>query len=189
MKKEIRKITEGIKYLSDWEDFKSLPQNEHYILDKDICGCGATEAFIKSDRPLIIAMPRKHLLYNKYCQHIGEDIFLYRFIDRQQYFSDKEPTQKELIEFDRRFIDYLRSSGNKILATYDSLDKLTILMKQEGVNLSAYQVVVDEFQQIIEDAPFKANIEHQFYMVLKKFNSVVYLSATPFLQTLSLIHI
>ncbi len=183
MKKEIRKITEGIKYLSDWEDFKSLPQNEHYILDKDICGCGATEAFIKSDRPLIIAMPRKHLLYNKYSQHIGEDIFLYRFIDRQQYFSDKEPTQKELIEFDRRFIDYLRSSGNKILATYDSLDKLTILMKQEGVNLSAYQVVVDEFQQIIGDAPFKANIEHQFYMVLKKFNSVVYLSATPFLQT------
>ena len=184
MKIELRKVKpEGIKYLSDWEGFKSLPQNEHYILDKDICGCGATEAFIKSDRPLIIVMPRKHLLYNKYSQHIGEDIFLYRFIDRQQYFSDKEPTQEELIEFDRRFKDYLRSSGNKILATYDSLYKLTGLMKQEGLDLSAYQVVVDEFQQIIGDAPFKANIEHRFYLALKKFTCVVYLSATPFLHT------
>lgn len=184
MKIEIRKVEpEGIKYLSEWKDFNALPQNEHYILDKDICGCGATEAFIKSNRPLIIVMPRKHLLYNKYSQHIGEDIFLYRFIDRQQYFSDKEPTQEELMEFDRRFIDYLRSSSNKILATYDSLYKLTELMKQEGLDLGVYQVVVDEFQQIIGDAPFKANIEHRFYMALKKFTSVVYLSATPFLQT------
>lgn len=184
MKIEIRKVEpEGIKYLSEWKDFNALPQNEHYILDKDICGCGATEAFIKSNRPLIIVMPRKHLLYNKYSQHIGEDIFLYRFIDRQQYFSDKEPTQEELMEFDRRFIDYLRSSGNKILATYDSLYKLTELMKQEGLDFGVYQVVVDEFQQIIGDAPFKANIEHRFYMALKKFTSVVYLSATPFLQT------
>jgi len=183
MKTEIKTIPEGIQYLSDWEDFKSLPQNEHYILNKDICGCGATEAFIRSNRPLIIAMPRKHLLFNKYSQHIGENIFLYRFKDQQQYFCDKEPTKEELIEFDRRFIEYLRNGGTKILATYDSLDKLTKLMKQEGVELSGYQVVVDEFQQIIGDAPFKANIEHQFYMALKKFNSVVYLSATPFLQT------
>lgn len=183
MKIEIKKVSEGIKYLSDWKDFKTLPQNEHYILNKDICGCGATEAFIKTNRPLIIAMPRKHLLFNKYSQHIGEDIFLYRFINQQQYFSEKEPTQDELAEFDRLFIDYLRASGKKILATYDSLDKLTRLMNQEGIDLSVYQVVVDEFQQIIGDSPFKANIEHQFYLALKKFNSVAYLSATPFLQT------
>ena len=184
MRIEVKEVKpEGIKYLSEWEDFYTLPKNEHYILDKAICGCGATEAFIKSDGPLIIVMPRKHLLYNKYSQHIGEDIFLYRFKDVQQYFSDKEPTQEELMEFDRRFIEYLRYRGKKILATYDSLHKLTGLMKEEGVDLSTYQVVVDEFQQIICDAHFKANIEHQFYIALKKFTSVVYLSATPLLKT------
>lgn len=183
MRLKTKKVDKGIRYLSDWKDFNTLPQNEHYILNKDICGCGATEAFIKSNRPLIIAMPRKHLLFNKYSQHIGEDIFLYRFINQDQYFSEKEPTKEDLAEFDRRFIDYLRSSGSKILTTYDSLDKLTRLMKQEGTDFTRYQVVVDEFQQIIGDSPFKPTIEHQFYIALKKFNSVVYLSATPFLKS------
>ena len=62
MKTIIKEIPEGIKYLSDWEGFNHLPKHEHYILAKEICGCGATEAFIKSNEPLIIAMPRKHLL-------------------------------------------------------------------------------------------------------------------------------
>ncbi len=128
-------------------------------------------------------MPRKHLLYNKYSQHIGENVFLYRFINQKQYFSDKTPTKAELERYDALFIDYIRSGGIKILATYDSLDKLTRLMQQEGVELNRFKVVVDEFQQIIGDAPFKAAIEHQFYYALKKFESVVYLSATPFLQS------
>lgn len=183
MKTKTITIPEGVKYLSDWDGFNLLPKNEHYILAKEICGCGATEAFIRSNEPVIIAMPRKHLLYNKYSQHIGENVFLYRFINQKQYFSDKTPTKAELERYDALFIDYIRSGGIKILATYDSLDKLTRLMQQEGVELNRFKVVVDEFQQIIGDAPFKAAIEHQFYYALKKFESVVYLSATPFLQS------
>lgn len=183
MKTKTITIPEGVRYLSDWDGFNLLPQNEHYILAKEICGCGATEAFIRSNEPVIIAMPRKHLLYNKYSQHIGENVFLYRFINQKQYFSDKTPTKAELERYDALFIDYIRSGGIKILATYDSLDKLTRLMQQEGVELNRFKVVVDEFQQIIGDAPFKAAIEHQFYYALKKFESVVYLSATPFLQS------
>lgn len=183
MKTTILSIPEGIKYLSDWEGFKDLPKHEHYILAKEICGCGATEAFIKSNEPLIIAMPRKHLLFNKYSQHIGENVFLYRFLDLKQYFSDKTPSKAELEQFDRLFIEYVRNGGIKILATYDSLDRITGLLKQEGIELNRFRVVVDEFQQIIGDAPFKATVEHQFYTALKKFESVVYLSATPFLQS------
>lgn len=182
MKTIIKEIPEGIRYLSEWDGFNDLPKHEHYILAKEICGCGATEAFIKSNEPLIIAMPRKHLLFNKYSQHIGENIFLYRFLNQKQYFSDKTPTKADLEQFDRLFIEYIRSGGTKILATYDSLDKTTRLLKQEGVELNRFRVVVDEFQQIIGDAPLKASIEHQFYTALKKFESVVYLSASPFLQ-------
>lgn len=183
MKTITKDIPEGIKYLSDWEGFKDLPKHEHYILAKEICGCGATEAFIKSNEPLIIAMPRKHLLFNKYSQHIGENVLLYRFLDQKQYFSDKNPTKAELERFDKLFIEYVRNGGTKILSTYDSMDRITSLLKQEGEELNRFRVVVDEFQQIIGDAPFKATVEHQFYNALKKFESVVYLSATPFLQT------
>lgn len=183
MKTITKEIPDGIRYLSEWDGFNDLPKHEHYILAKEICGCGATEAFINSNEPLIIAMPRKHLLFNKYSQHIGENIFLYRFLNQKQYFSDKTPTKADLEQFDRLFIEYIRSGGTKILATYDSLYRITRLLKQEGVELNRFRVVVDEFQQIIGDAPFKAAIEHQFYSALKKFDSVVYLSATPFLQS------
>ncbi|MCH5214126.1 MAG: hypothetical protein J1E97_02945 [Muribaculaceae bacterium] len=177
-----KQIPEGVQYLSEWEEFDSLPKHEHYILAKEICGCGATEAFIRSHTPVIIAMPRKHLLYNKYSQHIGDNVFLYRFLNQKQYFSDKKPTEEEIKEFDRLLLDYVHSGGNKILMTFDSLDKATWLLQNEGLNPNQFQVVVDEFQQIIGDAPFKAAIEHQFYQALKRFDSVVYLSATPFLQ-------
>lgn len=183
MKIITKDIPKGIRYLSHWKEFNSLPVGQHYILAKEICGCGATEAYIGSQESIIIAMPRKHLLYNKYSKHIGENVFLYRFLDREQYFSDKTPTVAELEEFDSRFVDYIRCGGTKILATYDSLYKLTVLMQQEGVDLNTFRVVVDEFQQIIGDAPFKPEIEHQFYMALKKFKTVVYLSGTPFLQS------
>ena len=109
MKTIIKEIPEGIRYLSDWDGFNHLPKHEHYILAKEICGCGATEAFIKSNEPLIIAMPRKHLLFNKYSQHIGENIFLYRFLNQKQYFSDKTPTKADLELFDRLFIEYIVS--------------------------------------------------------------------------------
>lgn len=183
MNKIIKPIDEGVRYLSDWKEFESLPKGQHFILAKEICGCGATEAYLRSKEPLILAMPRKHLLYNKYSQHIGNNVFLYRFLSKDQYFNDKDPSKAELEEYDNRFIDYLRNGGTKILTTYDSLDKLTKLMKQEGVELTRFRVVVDEFQQIIGDAPFKATVEHQFYMALKKFDTVVYLSATPFLTS------
>ena len=176
------KVPEKIRYLSEWNEFSSLYKGQHLIIDKGICGCGATESYIRSNEPLIIVMPRKHLLYNKYIQHIGENVFLYRFLDKVQYFNDKTPSKTELEQFDSLFIDYIRNGGTKILATFDSLDKLLRLMQREGVNINGFQVIVDEFQQIIGDAPFKANVEHQFYYALKEFSSVVYLSATPFLQ-------
>ena len=44
-------VPEYVKYLSDWKElWDLLPQNEHIILDKQICGCGATEMFINSGK-------------------------------------------------------------------------------------------------------------------------------------------
>lgn len=182
---KIKQITvpPGIQYLSDWDELDDLlPQDHHFILDKRMTGCGATEKYIRDDRPVIIAMPRKHLLYNKYSQHPTDNVFLYRFLDVKQYFSDKTPTKDQLREFDRLLTDYLQGGGIKILTTYDSLPKIIHILIALGISLDYFRVVVDEMQQILGDAPFKANIEHQFHIALKKFKSVIYLSATPFLS-------
>lgn len=74
MKKITLNVPDGIKYLSEWKElWNLLPMNQHYILNKRICGCGATEAYIGSDRKVILASPRKQLLYNKYSQHLSDN--------------------------------------------------------------------------------------------------------------------
>lgn len=175
-------VPQGIQYLSEWAELDDLlPKGRHFILDKRLTGCGATEKYLRDDRPVIIAMPRKHLLYNKLSQHLTDGVFLYRFIDKRQYFSDKAPTVDQLQEFDRLLSDYLMRGGKKMLTTYDSLSRVVEVMKKDGIDLDGFKVVVDESQQILGDAPIKANIEHQFYLALKNFKTVIYLSATPFL--------
>lgn len=183
MKIESIPVPPGIQYLSDWVELDELlPQDRHFILDKRMTGCGATEKYLRDDRPVIIAMPRKHLLYNKYSQHTTDNVFLYRFLDEKQYFSDKIPSDNQLRDFDYLLTDYIEGGGRKILTTYDSLSKVIQTLVELNIDLDLFRVVVDEMQQILGDAPFKANIEHQFHLALKKFKSVIYLSATPFLS-------
>lgn len=80
MKKIQINVPSGIKYLSDWDElWDLLPNDRPFILNKRICGCGATEMYIRSDKKVILASPRKHLLYNKYSQHFSDNLYLYRF--------------------------------------------------------------------------------------------------------------
>lgn len=52
-----------------------------------------------------------------------------------------------------------------------------------GENLSEWIVVVDEFQVIFYDCHFKPTTEYELSEVLQKFTQVIYLSATPFLES------
>lgn len=89
MKKIKLDVPSGIKYLSDWDELENLlPDDQPFILNKRICGCGATEMYIRSDKKVILAGPRKHLLYNKYSQHLSDSLHLYRFQgDKKKYFE------------------------------------------------------------------------------------------------------
>lgn len=183
MKEQLLHVPSGIQYLSEWAELDNLlPSGQHFILDKRLTGCGATEKFLRDDTPVIIAMPRKHLLYNKLSQHLYDGVFLYRFLSEKQYFSHKKPSDDQIKEFDELLTNYLLGGGKKILTTYDSLSKIIAIMKKAGIDPDDFKVIVDEMQQILGDAPIKANIEHQFYLALKNFKTVIYLSATPFLS-------
>lgn len=179
-------VPEGIRYLSGWHDLWNtlLPEGQHYILNKRICGCGATEAYLRSDRKVILASPRKHLLYNKYSQHLSDNLHLYRYQgDKKRYFENTGNTEKDIFAFNNELGRYLQSGGRKILTTYDSLGKIQEVLISSGECLQEWTVVVDEFQSMFCDCQYKATTEYEFSMILGMFSTVVYLSATPFLES------
>lgn len=158
--------------------------NQHYILNKRICGCGATEAYIGSDRKVILASPRKQLLYNKYSQHLSDNLHLYRYQgNREKYFESKSYSEKDVFAFNDELGKYIKSGGKKILTTYDSLRKIKEVLVADEENLDKWTVVVDEFQAMFYDCQFKPTTEYEFGQILGAFNTVVYLSATPFLES------
>ena len=158
--------------------------NQHYILNKRICGCGATEAYIGSDRKVILASPRKQLLYNKYSQHLSDNLHLYRYQgNREKYFESKSYSEKDVFAFNDELSKYIKSGGKKILTTYDSLRKIKEVLVADEENLDEWTVVVDEFQAMFYDCQFKPTTEYEFGQILGAFSSVVYLSATPFLES------
>ena len=179
-------VPEGIRYLSDWHNLWNtlLPEGQHYILNKRICGCGATEAYLRSGRKVILASPRKHLLYNKYSQHLSDNLYLYRYLgDKKRYFENTGNTEKDILAFNDELGRYVQSGGRKILTTYDSLGKIVEVLLNSGECLQEWIVVVDEFQSIFCDCQYKATTEYEFSMILGMFSTVVYLSATPFLES------
>lgn len=185
MNKITLNVPDGIKYLSEWKElWNLLPMNQHYILNKRICGCGATEAYIGSDRKVILASPRKQLLYNKYSQHLSDNLHLYRYQgNREKYFESKSYSEKDVFAFNDELGKYIKSGGKKILTTYDSLRKIKEVLVANGENLDEWTVVVDEFQAMFYDCQFKPTTEYEFGQILGAFNTVVYLSATPFLES------
>ena len=185
MKKIQISVPSGIKYLSDWDKlWELLPNDRAFILNKRICGCGATEMYIRSDKKVILAGPRKHLLYNKYSQHLSDSLHLYRFQgNKKKYFESKTGSEKEILTFNSELQEYIKHGGKKILTTYDSLGKIMEVLVGLGENLSEWIVVVDEFQVIFYDCHFKPTTEYELSEVLQKFTQVIYLSATPFLES------
>jgi len=185
MKKITLNVPDGIKYLSEWKElWNFLPMNQHYILNKRICGCGATEAYIGSDRKVILASPRKQLLYNKYSQHLSDNLHLYRYQgNREKYFESKSYSEKDIFAFNDELGKYIKSGGKKILTTYDSLRKIKEVLVADEENLDKWTVVVDEFQAMFYDCQFKPTTEYEFGQILGAFNTVGYLSATPFLES------
>lgn len=183
MKKLKIKVPPGINYLSEvWDELKQKVPNGHYILDKKICGCGATEAILRDlNQKTILACPRKQLLYNKYTQHLN-DCHLYSFIDKEQYFNPPKYSQEAIMMHNDRLMSFVQNGGSKILVTYDSLDKVSGVLKNSGIKLEDCLVVVDEMQAIFYDAFMKPDVELEFTNGLKMFNDVVYLSATPYLE-------
>ena len=151
-------VPDGIRYLSDWNQFWATMPTGHYIVNKGVCGCGATEGFIRWVGKVILASPRKWLLYNKYSQHLGDNLHLYRFQgDKKKFFEGANCTQSDVLAYQNNLSQYIHSGGRKILTTYDSLGKVMEVLYDSGESFADWTVVVDEFQLIFHDCQFKAD--------------------------------
>ena len=208
MNRDRIEVPEGIRFLSDWENFKLNNFPAKCIINKQIPGCGFTEYCIRSNENIILCSPRKMLLKNKYDQH-KDEVYLVvnemdkdpsvdkdidketksanNILERKQVVNEqidgKEVYRRlymEIEEYKARCI--FNGKPMKILVTYDSYHIVVEILNK--LNFFQYfYTVIDEFQSILHDARFKSDTEIKFLNVLQqKSHSALFVSATPMLD-------
>ena len=193
-------VPKGIRFISDWKDYRLEDYEFPHILNKVLTGCGYTEYCIKNDQPLVLISPRIFLIENKEDQHPGEVFRVKNEIERltnyeldikesrlrkegSDIFSEDE--KKERIEAVKRkireytYVCGIKHKVPKILVTYDSFRHVKDAL---GPFIRYYQIVVDEFQSIFIDARFKSSTEIELLYQLQDLQRVCFVSATPMLD-------
>ena len=210
MEKQVIEVPAGIRYISDWKEFRML--EFPHIIDKKIPGCGFTEYCLRNNMNLILVSPRKILLENKEEQHKkeGREILYVKSALSVEMAMDKDISKRPKSgkskikltdeELKRRAKlakeDYDRISGEiqnywdtcfnripcKILVTYDSYRKVKDILINKGI-FQEFYTVVDEFQSIFVDAKFKSTTEMEFVTALQGVSRLCYVSATPMIDS------
>ena len=209
MNKKTITVPKGIRYISEWDKLEEgnrlkdlLPKDTPYIMNKTITGCGYTEYCITNLEPVILCSPRLVLLENKEDQHSEDKNVLYlrnEYDTFEIYDKDinRDDTSKEKEQVDSKSAEYTKFLKKKIrdhieycyvflhqnpkfLVTYDSFRRIKEELSE--VELSSYQIIVDEFQSIFCDSRFKSDTENEFLNSLQGLKNVVYLSATPMID-------
>ena len=194
MKKIEIKVPDGIRYLSDWNDFgKELPDC-HLILNKAHTGVGATHYFLTNNEKTIVCSPRCSLIDCKRSKH--PNVWFYRDMN-DNVSSDGEKIKAtpkiasyaDIVKYNEEVVSYLQRCNMegrtpKIMVTYDSLRHVMNALESVGISeLDTWTLVIDEFQVIFGDSSFKSLTEMMFLENSKSFKKAVFLSATPYLQT------
>ena len=200
----------GMRFLSDWEDFKLSNFPNKCIINKQIPGCGFTEYCINGPEYIILCSPRKMLLKNKFDQHM-DDVYLVvnemdkdpgvdKDIDKDTKSAnnilEKEKELSTVIKRDNKEIykkiyEEIETYRNrrvitgrpmKVLVTYDSYHIVVDILKRLNI-YHLFYTVIDEFQSILHDARFKSDTEMSFINTLQTESSTAYfVSATPMLD-------
>jgi len=168
------KVPENVNYLSDWQDFDSYLPNGKVILNKSICGCGCTEAYLTNDMPVILVSPRKELINCKVSK--PNRIRPLHYFDRSRKGVDIKESIAQLWNYlscqDAGFIP-------KLIVTYDSLKIVVDFLTRKDL-IQPFSIIVDEFPCIFTDAKLKGLVE---LTMIRRINSlpnhVVFISATP----------
>ena len=182
MKKQLIKVPDYIRYMSEWENYV-LPKG-HCIVDKGVTGCGYTEYCLRNNQNIVLCSPRKLLLENKSEQHLQDKNILYIKNDIKDFQSSKsfeERVKEHVLYCSTPKIFGGNPMPCKLLVTYDSAFRVSKVLKEMGL-LNKFYFIIDEFQVIFLDSYFKSNVELDFVEDLQGCPNVIYLSATPMLE-------
>ena len=146
---------------------EQLPVN--CLLHKGKTGCGGTEMVLKSKKNLIIAVPTKDLIINKIEPNE------YREERRDWILGVMGGILKQDIE------EYIKGHEvKKIMVTYDSLPKLTRIIKSMGVDVyNDYFLLVDEYHRLFLDNFFRDKAVKGILEEAPLFKEVTFMTATP----------
>ncbi len=161
MEKRIIHAKENCEYLSQIEELRNeLPIN--CLFDKGITGCGGTTIAIENEKNTIIAMPYVAVIKNKESQHKNL-LGIYEGVTNEQ------------------ILDYINSHEiKKIAVTYDSLERLIILLLGSGIDVyNEYYCLVDEYHVLFNSYAFRNKAVKKVLQYAALFKEVTYMTATP----------
>lgn len=170
-------MPQNVRYMSEGKNvlFNILPPNGKYILDKALTGCGGTELFLNSGRPLVLISPRSGVLSNKANQH--PECHLFRSNEKEKL--DDLKTKLRYYLDSNHYIHGIGGTPPIILITLDSA-KYVIEDLQYRRTINNFLFLVDEFQCLISDASFKGKTDLEFLKMLDgNAQNICYMSATP----------
>ena len=151
---------------------EDLPQN--CIFNKVVTGCGGTTIALFNEINYIIAVPTTELITNKTgLTEAGEEMITSPDGETcvSVYGLFGEFTRSVQKDFKR----YVSSSGlKKILCTYDKIPQVV-----KFINTEEYQLLVDEYHQLLKAYSYRNDAVNGVLANFKKFKSYCFLSATP----------
>ena len=196
-------IPRGIRYISEWNEFRFNKFPNKCIINKQLPGCGFTEYCINGPENVILCSPRKMLLENKKDQHPDDVYLVVNEMEKESEVDkdlskepksvnideegDEKKDNSEIYERLYREIDtytyqrYLNNQPAKILVTYDSYRIVKDILEKLRI-FDRFITVVDEFQSILHDSRFKSNTELGFLLHLQQSPTAYFVSATPMME-------
>jgi hypothetical protein len=196
-------IPRGIRYISEWNEFRFNKFPSKCIINKQLPGCGFTEYCINGPENVILCSPRKMLLENKKDQHPDDVYLVVNEMEKESEVDkdlskepksvnideegDEKKDNSEIYERLYREIDtytyqrYLNNQPAKILVTYDSYRIVKDILEKLRI-FDRFITVVDEFQSILHDSRFKSNTELGFLLHLQQSPTAYFVSATPMME-------
>lgn len=154
------KIPKGVRYLGEVLD--SLPKDS--LFNKGITGCGGTHIALTNNAHYIIAVPFVSLVQNKVKGYGGSVVGVHGGTDA------------------REVKEYLRDTGipvKKLIATYDSLPRAIELVRESGMEIGDFHLLVDEYHILFEHYSFRKQAVRAVLDNYRSFKEYCFMTATP----------
>ena len=174
-------VPDGIRFLSDWNDFNFKNFPSKCIINKQIPGCGFTEWCIRVNSHVVLTSPRKHLLRNKAGQHEGEvflvvnemepDVDIDKDLtkDKKEFNDGRFETPEEKAEKEKNLIE-----GNK--KAYDRIhDELIDYYNECRASGKFMKILVTyDSYRIVREVLIEVGIFNQVRTIVDEFQSILH---------------